>query len=234
MSHPVSLKLVGDSRVEFENIRTGVFSPLNGFMTGREYKSVVEKMRLTNGSPWTLPVTLEIPEDLCQKVATNSELVLQDEQSETIGFLEVQDVYKVDLDQDVQKVFGTTETKHPGVLKETSRSIFRVGGRIRATPHADKAPRPERLLTPFETRNLFLEKKWKTVVGFQTRNPCTARTSICRESVWKLWTGFLFNLSLVGKKWETFPRRLSFPPTKLWWNCFIPSLVFCLGLSSHP
>ena len=39
---------------------TGALSPLEGFMVGPDYRSVLENMRLSDGTLWPLPITLTI------------------------------------------------------------------------------------------------------------------------------------------------------------------------------
>jgi ATP sulfurylase len=54
-----------DERTEsdVEMIAVGAFSPLKGFMGSKDYLRVVRELRLENGLPWSIPISLAIPED---------------------------------------------------------------------------------------------------------------------------------------------------------------------------
>ena len=70
-------------------------------------------------------------------------------------------------EDDLEKVFKTREMKHPGVKKEKERSPYRIGGKVTLL----KREFLDGSLNPATTKRIFREKRWKTVVGFQTRNP---------------------------------------------------------------
>jgi sulfate adenylyltransferase len=48
---------------DLEMLLSGVFAPLTGFMTAADVSSVYERGTLTDGTPWPVPVTLDVPED---------------------------------------------------------------------------------------------------------------------------------------------------------------------------
>lgn len=159
-----------DTRCEIINIGNGTFAPLKGFMDSADYKSVVENMHLKNGEPWTIPVTLDIPDDLVNEIVHDDKVLLKDAEGNEIAELTVEDIFKVNYENDLKKIFGTDDKQHPGVLKEISRSPIRVGGKLNVFIQRDEMF-GEHSLTPHEARIRFAENGWKTVVGFQTRNP---------------------------------------------------------------
>lgn len=157
-----------DSVLETLNLACGVFSPLDGFLDEEDYRSVVEKMHLINGSIWTMPITLELPEEAADRYCAGREVRLLDSNGQPFAELGVTDVFRVDPENDITAVFGTNDRSHPGVAKELGRSPVRIAGRVlQATVPHDLAYD----CVPDETRRLFAESGWKSVAGFQTRNP---------------------------------------------------------------
>ncbi|MFC1921516.1 sulfate adenylyltransferase [Chloroflexota bacterium] len=148
------------------NLSTGVFYPLEGFMASHDYRCVVDHMRLDNGSVWSIPLTLDISPDLYRDALHADRLFLMYDGQEA-GFIEIDDCYRVNLQEDASKVYKTADINHPAVMKEMSRSEYRVGGKVTLT---DKSLLVDSL-TPEKTQQIFTDKKWKTVVGFHTRNP---------------------------------------------------------------
>jgi sulfate adenylyltransferase len=155
---------------DLEMLAIGAFSPLEGFMARKDFESVVERKRLENGLVWTLPVTLAVSAARARELEGAKRLALAGPGGERLAVLEVEDIFRFDREAEAQRVFGTTETKHPGVARLFARGEFYLGGRIEVF----RRPRHEishHRLDPAETRRIFGERGWKTVVGFQTRNP---------------------------------------------------------------
>ncbi|MBW5449143.1 sulfate adenylyltransferase [Cohnella sp. CFH 77786] len=165
---PVSNWTVSD----LDLIGVGAFSPLTGFMNEEDYLSVVDTMRLKNGLVWSIPITLAVTSDQAATLAVGQQAALVGEKDGIIyAILDVESIYKVDKKHEAVKVFKTDETAHPGVVKLFDRPDTYVGGPIRVL----NRPKPEKFneyyFDPSETRRIFAEKGWRTVVGFQTRNP---------------------------------------------------------------
>lgn len=170
MAKAIEHMIDNDTCLEVYNIGQGVFTPLKGFMDSADYKNVVGNMRLDNGLPWSIPVTLDIPEDRAGGFIKADKAILKNKNNEPVAELVIEDVYKVDFANDIAKIFGTNKKAHPGVHKETSRSPFRVGGPIKVLKYEDYFF-PQYSLSPMDAKKKFKEKGWKTIVGFQTRNP---------------------------------------------------------------
>lgn len=148
------------------NLHLGLFYPLKGFMNHKDYNSVVKKMQLSNNDIWTIPITLDIDSSTYQKCRNGSKLQLFYE-SKIVGILQISDIYTIDIKNDIKKVFNTIDPKHPGVRKELSKHKFRVGGKVVITAKSLLNDS----LNPSNTKKYFKKKKWKTIAGFQTRNP---------------------------------------------------------------
>jgi len=146
------------------NIEVGLFKPLCGFMDSRDYRKVVDKMKLSDGTVWTIPITFDIDDSLVKEVLKFDELLLT-HKSKNVAILKIEDIYKIDKD-DIKKIYKTDDAKHPGVKKELNRGNYRIGG---STTLLDKSLL-NNVLNPIKTKEYFKEKGWNSIVGFQTRN----------------------------------------------------------------
>ncbi len=147
------------------NIETGLLYPLDGFMREEDFRSVIDHYTLFDGQVFTIPVTLDVPKDIYDQISAEITLDLLIN-GECVAQILAESKF-IMTDGDINKVFGTLEDAHPGVSKEKKRSAYRVGGKTRLI----KKELLEDALKPEETKRIFKEKGWKTIVGFQTRNP---------------------------------------------------------------
>ncbi|MFF2484100.1 sulfate adenylyltransferase [Paenibacillus sp. NPDC058071] len=156
---------------DLDLIGVGAFSPLTGFLNEADYQSVVERMRLADGTVWSIPITLAVEAGLASSLKIGERAALVGEDGVTYGLIDVESIYTVDQKKEAVHVFKTDDLEHLGVQKLLSRPNTYVGGSILVLnrPQPDKFG--EFYFDPAETRRLFAEKGWKTVVGFQTRNP---------------------------------------------------------------
>lgn len=155
---------------DLELLLNGGFSPLEGFMEEEDYNFVVSSMHLRDGTFWPIPVTLDLPSDLEVKVGQN--VTLCDEFGIPLAVLSVSSIYTPDKYKEAVSVYGTDDLSHPGVkylLEETNR-IY-IGGKVRGIDYPERYEFYELRHTPRELRNLFEDRGWERVIGFQTRNP---------------------------------------------------------------
>ncbi|EXX88989.1 sulfate adenylyltransferase [Paenibacillus darwinianus] len=156
---------------DLDLIGVGAFSPLTGFMNKADYTSVVDSMRLANGLVWSIPITLAVEPNKAAELNAGERAALVGEDGVIYAVIDIEDIYTVDQKHEAVRVFKTDELEHPGVAKLMERSSTYVGGAITVV----NRPQPEKFqefyFDPSETRRLFAEKGWNTIVGFQTRNP---------------------------------------------------------------
>ncbi len=157
---------------DLDLIAVGAFSPLSGFLNEEDYHSVVKDMRLSDGTVWSIPITLAVEDEIVSGLAVGDRVSLIGEEDGVVyGLLDIESIYTVDQTLEAQNVFGTTDPEHPGVSKLLARPTTYVGGPITVL----NRPQPEKFgefyFDPSETRKIFADKGWRTVVGFQTRNP---------------------------------------------------------------
>ena len=157
---------------DLELLMNGAFSPLTGFLGKGDYDAVVAEMRLKDGTLWPIPITLDVTNEFAAGLKPGAEVALRDQEGFALAVLTASDIWQPDLEKEANGVFGTKDTKHPGVnyLLKQSGSWY-LGGSISGlkTPkHYDY-----QLLrrTPAEVRDRFAKLGWDRVVAFQTRNP---------------------------------------------------------------
>ena len=192
-----SIEISKEIAQEIENIAYGVFSPLEGFLTEEEFQSVVHHGRLANDIPWTIPILLDVNKSQLGSIQQGDMLGLM-YNSKPTAILEVEDTYSYDRSEIAELVFGTTEISHPGVLKIQEMKDTIVGGRIRLLNGIGN-PYEEYTLRPKETRILFNEKGWRTVVAFQTRNPPHLGHEYVQKTALSIVDGIFIN-PLIGRK----------------------------------
>jgi sulfate adenylyltransferase len=193
----VSLEIDEEKAIEIQNIANGVFSPLQGFMNQEDYRGVIQRSRLANGHAWTLPIVLAVDEGQAKKIAKNETIILKTGET-VIASMQVEDIYTWDFEEYAQNVYGTTDAKHPGIQQLKTYGKYFIGGTINflSSPISNF---PEYYLTPRETRVLFKEKNWETVVGFQTRNVSHLGHEYVQKSAQSIVDGLFIN-PVIGKK----------------------------------
>jgi len=155
---------------DLEMIAVGAFSPLIGFMTSRDYRAVVNDMRLSGGLVWSLPVTLSASKEAA-KSYEGKQIALTDESGTALALMDVEEAFEYDKKDEARRVYRTDEEAHPGVAAVYAQDEMLIGGPIRIFKRQQHSEFLEQRRDPKETRAAFAEKGWKTIVGFQTRNP---------------------------------------------------------------
>lgn len=182
---------------DLELIANGAYSPLEGFMNQKDYESVVYQMRLSGGLPWSIPITL----------AADREKVLELETGETINLIydgtifatmELEEIFYPDKEVEALMVYKTMDLNHPGVQKLMNRPDYYLAGPITLLKRPPKDKFVDYYIDPADTRQHFQELGWKTIVGFQTRNPVHRAHEYIQKSALEIVDG-LFLHPLVGE-----------------------------------
>lgn len=185
---------------DLELLATGAYSPLTGFMGLADYQRVLHEMRLVDGLPWSLPITLRVAD----AKGLRDTVALRAPDGAVVGLLEVGDVYRHAHAEEAELVFGTTDPKHPGVAHLYAQGEFLISGAIRllrrTTPEF-----PELAFDPADTRRVFAERGWRTVVGFQTRNPVHRAHEYIQKAALETVDGLLLHPLLGPTKDDDVP-----------------------------
>ena len=157
---------------DLELLMNGGFSPLKGFMGQADYDSVVENMRLSDGTLWPMPITLDVSGKFAEGLEPGQDIALRDQEGVILAILSVTDRWQPDKSVEAKGVFGADDPAHPTVhyLHNIAGPVY-LGGPIigiQAPVHYDFKARRD---TPNELRARFRKLGWSKVVAFQTRNP---------------------------------------------------------------
>lgn len=164
------LNLRGRQIHDLEVMLVGGFDPVKGFMDESDYTSVVDSMRLSNGALFPIPIVLDVPS--ASAYAVGDTILLCDQFGNPLATMVITSRYTPDKLQEVQNVYGTEDTTHPGVhyvLAEMHDTY--IGGTVEKIALPVRHDFKQFRKTPEELKALFKEKGWTNVIGFQTRNP---------------------------------------------------------------
>ncbi len=157
---------------DLEMILNGGFSPLTGFLNESDYNSVLENMRLQDGTIWPIPITLDVTEEFAEAINKSDEIALKDKEGFTIAVMSAESIWTPDKKAEAEKVILTTDDSHPAVnyLINESNPVY-VGGPIKGLMLPKQYDYTDLRQTPAQVRELFEKNGWDNVVAFQTRNP---------------------------------------------------------------
>ena len=179
---------------------TGAFSPLEGFMGSEDWRRVCEEMRLRDGTFWPIPITLSVSGEEASRLKEGQEVALVDgESGRLMGSMVIEEIYSIDKLYECREVFRTDDPRHPGVAKVLAQGDFNLGGPVKVFSELDYPERfPGLYARPSETRGIFQERDWRTVVALQLRNPMHRSHEYIAKIALEVSDG-LFVHQLVGR-----------------------------------
>lgn len=206
---PVPIR--GQIADEIVDIAYGFFTPLEGFMTRADVEGVCNEMKLASGVLWPIPIVFDMSvEEIMAKGIKEGDKLLLTYQDQPMAILEVEEIFTYDKQEMAQKVYGTTDEKHPGVARTYNYQDKFIGGKVTlVNPPKINPPFDAFFFTPKQMREKFAEKGWQRIVAHQTRNvPHTGHEWLMKGSwlsahgelpVEKTVTGVLVN-AIIGEK----------------------------------
>lgn len=192
------LQIGSRALADLDLIAVGAFSPLEGFLTRSDYDSVVERMRLANGLPWSIPITLSASEADVESFRDAKEVALTDAAGDIRAVLQLEEIFQRDLTREAELVYRTADPAHPGVAAINREGTWLLGGPVTVLERnvLGDVFRPY-ALDPADTRRAFAEREWQQVVGFQTRNPVHRAHEYLQKAALEIVDGLLLH-PLVG------------------------------------
>jgi len=198
MAHMPRVNIPEEMVVELQNFAQGTFSPLEGFMLRSDVEGITAKNRLENGMAWTIPIMLDVSEAVAKDIKEGAQAALYGPDGRGEAVLEVEERYQLNREAVAKAVFGTVDKAHPGVAKLFQMAEVFLGGKVHVLER--KKHRYDRYnLSPAETRMLFKERGWRTVVGFQTRNPPHRAHEYLQKCALESVDGLFIN-PVIGRK----------------------------------
>ena len=193
-----SFEVSSDIRNDAENIATGVFSPLEGFMIQEDFLNVLKEGRLSNSIPWTMPIILDTEKEIAKQMK-ELRVVALCSHGEKFGIMNVEEIYGYEKENVANAVYGTTDVNHPGVNRLFKMKEFLVGGGVEIFHLKENDEIQKFRMHPAETRSEIVKRGWKTVVGFQTRNVPHVAHEMLQKAALNIYDGLFVN-PLIGKK----------------------------------
>ncbi|GGP09192.1 sulfate adenylyltransferase [Oceanobacillus neutriphilus] len=183
---------------DLELIGIGGFSPLTGFMSQGDYENVIHNTRLADGTIWSIPITLPVTEELAQSFNIGEQIALRGTDDIIYGTITLEEKYAYDKTREAVNIYGTSDAAHPGVKKVYEKGNIYLGGPVTLLRRPDHNQFAVYCMDPVETRQMFADLGWKTIVGFQTRNPVHRAHEHIQKTALEVVDGLLLN-PLVGE-----------------------------------
>lgn len=193
-----SIEVNYDLRNDIENIADGVFSPLEGFPLQDDFQSIVKSGRLRNGLAWTIPIIMDVDDETATNMKDAGEVILRTG-NEHFGVIEIEETYSYDKTSVAKAIYQTNDVSHPGVMKIMGLKNRLIGGKIEVFKRIPLSPLRKFRLSPSDIRTEIHKRRWKTVVGFQTRNVPHVAHEMLQKTAMNIYDGLFVN-PLIGKK----------------------------------
>lgn len=212
-------------------IAIGGFSPLKGFMEQDDYELVVEEMKLSNGLPWSVPVTLSVTEEVAAPLEVGSWVRLDNSAGKFIGVLELTQKYHYNKAHEAKNVYRTDDQAHPGVKVIYDQGPVNLAGPIWLLEREPHPLFPKYQIDPAASRQLFAERGWKTIVGFQTRNPIHRAHEYIQKCALEVVDGLFLHPLVGATKSDDIPADVRMRCYEIMVDNYFPKERVILGIN---
>jgi sulfate adenylyltransferase len=191
---------------DLEMLANGALSPLRGFQGERDYRSVLETMHLADGLPWAIPVVLSLSDDEAKRLGgADAVALLPTDGADPIAVLRISEIFARDKRKEAASVYRTEDEAHPGVKAVYDAGDACAAGTLEVLSLPTHDDFQDYRLTPAETRAEFQRRGWRTVVGFQTRNPIHRAHEYIQKCALEIVDGLLVHPLMGATKSDDVP-----------------------------
>jgi sulfate adenylyltransferase len=218
---------------DVEMIGTGALSPLTGFMTQDDYKSVVDTMRLNSGVVWSIPVALAVDEDVAHGINEGDQVALYQpgvNGGHLLATMRVQEKFTYDKRREASEVYRTTEDAHPGVARIYAQGDVLLGGPVSLLNRPVGRKFADFRFDPIQTRRMFADRGWRRIVGFQTRNPIHRAHEFIQKTAMEIVDGLFLNPLVGATKSDDISPEVRMKSYLTILEAYYPADRVCLGV----
>ena len=165
------IKLPDREQCDLELLAVGAMSPLTTFANEADFHGICDKMRLADGTVWSMPITCSVDKATADKIELGAQVALTDGQDRLLAVLAVAEKYTHDKKKEAEKAYGTADEAHPGVTVVYAQGDVCLSGKLEVLTPRHEPEFGDYRKTPAQTRAVFVERGWQRIVAFQTRNP---------------------------------------------------------------
>lgn len=191
-----SIQLSERSKCDLELLATGAFSPLDRFMGKADYQRVVDEMRLNSNHIFPIPISLPIESGT--DISLDKDVAIRDSKNELLAIMHIEEIYEWNRDEEVMKVYGTRDLRHPLVSEMNRWGKYYISGALKVLQLSERFDFQDLRLSPAQTRDRLVRLGHRNVVAFQTRNPLhRAHEELTKRAIEKI-DGVLLLHPVVG------------------------------------
>lgn len=152
---------------DLELVASGAASPLTGFMGLRDYRSVLERLRLADGTPWPVPFTLAVTIPELATALRHGAAALRDPGGTLRAVIDVSDAFVRDPREEARALHDG-DPRGVAAARLARRPTGTLGGRVHVLPRPRGAAAES--LTPRGVRALASREGWTGARAVATRD----------------------------------------------------------------
>ena len=157
---------------DLEMLMSRAYYPLDGYMCREDYESVLDSMRLVDGTVWPLPVCLGVDEDFARSLEIGECVGVRDAEGFMLAVLTVAEVWQPDLERESAAIWGEGAiADHMNASLGSEEKPWYVGGRVEGLAFPQRYDFTDIRQTPAEVQRYFSQKGWRKVIGVQAGRP---------------------------------------------------------------